>query len=131
MTLEEAIYTALSGDAVLAALVGTAIYPVEATQGSPLPRIVFSRQETENLAHLAGRGKHDRVQISVLCYANDPAEARVVAEAARAALEAAVGTGVLAHCRLIGRVQARVREGEADPGAFGDALLFLILAVET
>lgn len=130
MTLEQAVYEALSGHAPLADLVGTAIYPVEATQGAPLPRIVFARQETENIGHLGGRGTHDRVQISVLCYADDPAEARQVAAAARAAMEAGIG-GAIAHCRLIGRVQARVREAEADPGAFGDALLFLILAAET
>lgn len=130
MTLEQATYQALSGHAPLAALVGTAIYPVEATQGAPLPRVVFARQETDNLGHLGGRGSHDRVHLSVLCYADDPAEARQVAAAARAAMEAAVG-GTIAHCRLIGRLQARVREAEADPSPFGDALLFLILAAET
>lgn len=133
MTLEQGIYAALAAHAGVAALAGDRIYPVEAPQGTPLPRIVFARQETENLATLRGRGTHDRVQVAVLCFADDVQQVRDLAIAARDALDGRVGAGAdaIQSCRLVGRLQARVREAEADPGILSDALLFTILTVET
>ena len=131
MTLEQSIYEALSGHAPLTALVGTRIYPVDAPQASPLPRVVFARQETQNLAHLGGRGSHDQVQVAVMCFAETSEAVRGVASAVRNALDGLIGSNAIACARLIGRVQARVRETEADPGVLSDALLFDILTAET
>jgi hypothetical protein len=134
MTLEQAIYEALTDHAGTAALVDDRVYPVEAPQASLLPRIVFARQETQNLASMAGRGTHDSVQVAVMCFADDAAEARAVANAARDALDGLRGTAytdAIQHCRLIGRTQARVAQAEADPGIMADGLLFSILAAET
>ena len=99
--MEEDLFARLSGDAAVAALVGTRIYPIRAPQAAALPRIVFARQEGENLGTLNGRGTHDRLQVLVECFAATVEQAR-----ARAA-------------------------PTADPGVKRDALILLILAAET
>lgn len=43
MTVNTAIYTQLSGDATLSALVSTRIYPVNAPQDAALPLVVYQR----------------------------------------------------------------------------------------
>lgn len=131
MTLEEAIYARLSGAAPVAALVGTRIYPILAPQGAALPYVVFTRQETENLAHLGGRGTHDRVQVTVQALAEDTVSARAVAAALQDALDEWSGHAVVASSRLVGRVQATIAETETTPRISAESLLLTILCVET
>lgn len=133
MTLEEALFTALTEHAGVAEQVDDRVFPVEAPQATLLPRVVFARQETQNMATLAGRGTHDMVQVAVMCFADSAEDARLVAVKVRDALDGLLGSGtdVIQSCRLIGRTQARVPQAEADPGILAEGLLFSILAVET
>lgn len=131
MTLEEAVYTRLAGDAAVAALVGTRVYPILAPQAGALPYVVFARAETENLADLGGRGTHDRVQLSVQCFAADVETARALATAAQTCLDEWYGHEVVAGTRIIGRVQSVVPETDTTPRIHADTLLLTILSVET
>lgn len=131
MTIEEDLFARLSADADVSALVGARIYPIRAPQAAALPRIVFQRQEAENLGTLAGRGTHDRVQVQVECFAETVEQARALATAATLALDAWRGTGAVNWCRVIGRQQGIEASPQADPGVKRDALLLLILAAET
>ena len=129
--MEEDLFARLSGDAAVAALVGTRIYPIRAPQAAALPRIVFARQEGENLGTLNGRGTHDRLQVLVECFAATVEQARALATAATLALDAWRGTGAVNWCRVIGRQQGIEAAPTADPGVKRDALILLILAAET
>lgn len=129
MTIEEEVFSRLTNDAGVAALVGTRVWAIHAPQASALPRIVFARTETENLPHLGGRGTHDRVQLSCIAYAATVESARAVATAAHQALDGWRGAGVVQHCRVIGRLQG-VEGGVQADGVRRDALLLLILAAE-
>lgn len=130
-TLEQALFLRLTADAGVAALVGQAVYPVRAPQGAPLPRIVFARQDTENLGHLRGRGTHDRVRVNVSAFAADNQAARALADAAHRALQGWRGGGVVQGSRVIGRVQGVLPEPQADPGIRRDSILVTFLAAET
>jgi hypothetical protein len=133
VTLEEAIYARLSADAPLAALVGTRIYPVEAPQGVARPYVVHSRQDTVNMARLgpSPRGPWDRVDLAVMAFADTAEAARAVAAAVRDALDGFSGDGVIGSSRLVGRLQSRLDDAQADPALKSDALLFRILATES
>lgn len=131
MTLEEAVYARLTADAAVAAIIGTRAYPILAPQNVALPYVVFQRSETENLAHLGGRGTHDRVQLAVIAYAADSIGARALADAAQTVLDEWHGHEVVAASRIIGREQSTVDETETTPRLHADTLILQILAVET
>lgn len=129
MTLEEEVFGRLMDNSAVAALVGTRVWAIHAPQDSALPRIVFARTETDNLATLGGRGTHDRVQVSCIAYAATVEAARAVATAAHTALNGWRGTGAVQHCRVIGRLQG-VEGGVQADGVRRDALLLTILSAE-
>lgn len=54
MTLEEAIYGKLTGDAAVTALLGTRVYPGQAPQSSNLPVLVYQRASQKKLVTLTG-----------------------------------------------------------------------------
>lgn len=131
MTLEEAIFDRLSDDADVNTLIDGRAYPILAPQGAVLPYAVFARVQSENLAHLGGRGTHDRLHLSVIAYAETSADARGLADALAICLDEWSGHEVVAATRLIGREQAVVAETDVTPRMHSDALLFQMLVVET
>lgn len=98
MTLEEALYTHLSGYAGLTALVSTRIYPDEMPQGCAKPAVVYQRIDTpreythDGPAHLA----HPRFQFTAWALpsatASGSTTAKAVADQIRAALDGYTGT---------------------------------------
>lgn len=55
MTLEELLYTHLTGDATLTALVGNRIYPVDAPQNGTLPDVRYQLITRQELVAIPGR----------------------------------------------------------------------------
>lgn len=52
--MDNTLYTKLSGDSTLGALVSTRIYPVEPANDTTLPYVVYSRGVTEDFTDLSG-----------------------------------------------------------------------------
>lgn len=127
--LEEAIFTILSDDTNLAALVGTRIYPVEAPQAVTRPYVVFARQEVTSLLPLAGAGTHTEVDVAVMAFGDSAASAMATARAVRGALDGMHTDATIKHCRLIDRQQTAVGEPQADPVLIADAQLFRMLSL--
>jgi hypothetical protein len=62
---ERIIYSRLSTDGTITALVGNRIYPVLPNQDALLPLLVYTRLATEPTLHLQGKTKPDRVEVLV------------------------------------------------------------------
>lgn len=98
MSLEAAIYDILSKAASVTALVGGAasprIYPLAIPQGKAMPAAVYQQISSTLEFTCEGDGdlRTDRVQITI--WDDDPDGARALAEAVRAAMQAAGARGV-------------------------------------
>ena len=52
--MDQTLYTRLSGDATLAGIVSTRIYPVEPSNNTAVPFVVYTRSDTEDFVNLTG-----------------------------------------------------------------------------
>ena len=99
MSLEAAIYDILSGAAGVTSLVGGSrsprIFPVTIPQGKSVPAVVFQQIGSDDLTTCDGPGdfRTDRVQIT--CWADDPDDARSLAEEVRDAMQSEAASGSL------------------------------------
>lgn len=87
--IKTAIYARLSGDAAVAALVGTRIYPQEGPENAVYPLIIYFQVSggDKSSRGLTGAQKHFRTLQQVDILARTPAEAIAIAAAVRAALD--------------------------------------------
>ncbi len=86
MSIESGLYARLAGDAAVAALVATRIYPAVVPQGATLPAITYQRVAgTSELAH-SGPSGLGRARFQVDCWAEAYAAAIDLGEAVRACL---------------------------------------------
>jgi hypothetical protein len=69
MEIEQAIYNLLSGDATIAALVGTKISPVKKKQDSDLPAITFRRVTTGRFPAMSVDASVVKARFQVDCWA--------------------------------------------------------------
>ncbi len=92
MTIEEGLYSYLSGYAGLTALVGTRIYPLVMPQNVTMPAIRYQRISSSRIYSHDGPNKltHPRFQFS--CFAESYATAKAVANQVRFALAGYQGT---------------------------------------
>jgi len=92
MAIEENLYSYLTNDAAIAALVGTRVYPLTAEQGASLPLLVYQRVSTPREVSQSGSSglAHPRFQIS--CLAASYGDAVALANAVVAALNGYKGT---------------------------------------
>ena len=105
MSVESEIQALLAGNAALAALVGSRIYPVQAPQNCALPYVMFLRADGSNLGSLNARGAHDLMQFSFGCVddIDQPMRAIAVSIALRKALDGYSGDGALQAARFVGQ----------------------------
>ena len=89
MSAEEQLYAALSASTALSAIVDTRIWPDAIPEGRQLPAVVFSRTGTDPVVNLAGTKLCEDVHFQIVAWA----ETRADADAAAAAIDAAVRTG--------------------------------------
>jgi hypothetical protein len=80
-SIEQRVYTLLSGTAAVTALVGTRIYPTKAQQAALLPQLVYRRVSTSRVYSLAGESGVEMCRIQVDCQDDDFAGARALAAA--------------------------------------------------
>ena len=113
--LQKAVYTQLVGDAVLAGLVGTAIYDTVPAGQVPGTYVALGPEEVRDRSDRSGGGAIHRFTISVISGAEGFAAVKSVAGAVSDALEA--GLPALERGRLVGlwfeKASAK-RTGKAD-----------------
>lgn len=86
MSAESDLYTLLSGNAGVAALVSTRIYPDLVPEGKTLPYIGYERVSTEPVNALSGAQLGALVGLTVACWAGTRVAAEALADAVVAAL---------------------------------------------
>ena len=87
MTLDEAIFTALSAHAGITAIAGDRSYPVEAPQSAVAPYVVWQRVSTVPINSHDGPAALDQTSVQFACYAETFTAAHDLRNAVRAALE--------------------------------------------
>lgn len=88
---EDGLYTFLSAQSNITAIVADRIYPVTLPQDPVLPAIVFTNMGTYPVAMLSSRPVLDRSKVQFDCYAPALRDAKLIADAIRASLEGYVG----------------------------------------
>lgn len=86
MSAEEDLYTALSGDAGIIALVGTRVHIDKRDEDEVLPSIVFQRTGTRPVTTIHGTVVANTIALGVACVAETRASAEAVANAVEAAV---------------------------------------------
>lgn len=87
MSIETNLYTTLSNDAGVTALVGTRIYPNPAPEGAEKPLISYFVVAGSRFQTIPGVGDATRKRIQINCHANTYSSAKAVAAAVISALE--------------------------------------------
>jgi len=103
-TTLEAIYSLLTTDPALAALVDDRIHPGGLPQGPLYPCVTFVRAGRDDVRHYDGTGKISEVRIRVSAWSRRQLEADHVAEAVRSRLvdfKGLVGSVPILDCALI------------------------------
>ncbi|HEG43246.1 MAG TPA: DUF3168 domain-containing protein [Phycisphaerales bacterium] len=92
-TIEKAIYSLLSGDPTLSALVGTRIDPMIVPQGTAMPAVTYMQIPSWRDNTLDGPSGLVRSRWQINCWALTTAEARTVSNAVRQAIAGYSGSG--------------------------------------
>ena len=87
MSIESDLYTTLSNDAGVSALVGTRIYPNLAPESATYPYITYQLISGVRLSTVTGVNDAKRKRIQHSCHAETYEEAKALADAVFAALE--------------------------------------------
>ena len=87
MTLDEAIFTALSAHAGVTAIAGDRSYPVQAPQSAALPFVVWQRVSTSPINSHDGPAALDQTSVQFACFAATFTAAHDLRNAIRTALE--------------------------------------------
>jgi hypothetical protein len=88
----KAIYSKLTGDAAVAALLGTRVYPEQAPQdGRTFPLVVYAASDEEVVRSYAGSSGLESRNVTIECAARTYAQAQDLAAAVKAALDGADG----------------------------------------
>lgn len=86
MSLESALYSYLSNEATITAIVGTQIYAHMATEGATLPRIIYTSVSRQAFDHLTAPSGVVSSRMQIDSYAITPDGAIDLAEAVRVLL---------------------------------------------
>lgn len=92
MSIETGLYSELTTDVDVAALVSTRVYPLTLPQGYTLPAITYQRVSTERLRDLTGSSGWVMARFQIDCWAASYSAARGLADKVRAALDGQVDT---------------------------------------
>lgn len=92
MTEGKAIYSILTGDSAVSALVGNRVYPQIAAQGAAFPFIVYVLQDTSPSDTKSGVSTLDEVRYDIVVASETYAEASDLTNKIRTALDRYTGT---------------------------------------
>ncbi len=90
----KALYSVVTGDAGVSAIIGTRMHPQRAPQGETLPYIVYSRITASNGSHGVSldRGALREILFQVNCYAATYSEMDALVDAVRLAVDVTAKT---------------------------------------
>ena len=91
MSIETTLRDALNDDAALTALIGSKVYANVAGQKATVPYITYQLITTTPHNKLTGAPGSERKVLQVNCISNSYANAKAIAEAAKAAINVSVG----------------------------------------
>jgi hypothetical protein len=92
---EKALHAALAGNAAVAAIVGTRIYPLMLPEGTPLPAVTYHRISGVPANSLTGHSGLEAVTVQVDGWARGFAEAKNLAASIRLAMAGAPFVNIL------------------------------------
>lgn len=111
--IEAAVYSILTADSTLAALVGTRVYPQVAPQDVALPYVAYERISTSRVySHSPGVSQLARARFQFTAGSTSYSDVRAVVNAVRGALDAYSGTAA--------GVQIYVALSQNEFGTFSD-----------
>jgi len=93
MSLETKLYSLLSADEGVLALVSTRIYPLTAPQEAEMPFVVYTRVSSNRLYSLTGYSNLEYPRMQVDCYGVTYSEMKLLSEAVIAALRSSTTFG--------------------------------------
>lgn len=124
MSVESVIYTALTANTSLAAIVSTRVYPVVAPRAAAMPLITYERAGTDEIPIMSGVDGSLTVRLSIDCWGTTYSGARAVADAVTNVLNGYASTATSPVVVMVRR------EGERDvvepPEAAEDKPLFRV-----
>ena len=135
MSVDDAIYSRLSGNSAVRAIVDDRIYPDRTPQDTALPKIVFTTISQGRAPNTSGASGVTNPRIQIDCWADSNAGAFALADAVRLALDGYRGTVasvVIRSCFLDSERKAIVepRDG-GEQRIYGRSLDFNIWHLET
>lgn len=89
---ETGLYSKLTGTAGVTALISARVYAITMPQNATLPAAVYYRVGTPRYRDLDGPDAIETPLFQITCWADDPAEAKAVADAIRTAIDGDSGT---------------------------------------
>lgn len=92
MTEGKAIYSILTGDSAVSAIVGNRVYPQIAAQGAAFPFVVYVLQDTSPSDTKSGVSTLDEVRYDIVVASESYAEASDLTNKIRTALDRYTGT---------------------------------------
>ena len=115
--LKEGIFTKLSADAPLIALVGDRIYPDVADQKKKLPYIVYEVDSEQGVPHMTGGGTLELTSVQFTVWATSSASRSAVNDALRTLLDHKIGLALgSANTRSIRKTNGVDTQEKPDAG---------------
>ncbi len=111
--LQKAVYTALTGDTALQALVGTAIFDAPPAGSIPALYVSLGPEKAEGRSDRTGRGTRHDFTVSVVTNSAGFNEAKIVAGAVSDALLMPLGPLDRGHLVALNFLRAKARRDEA------------------
>ena len=116
--LKAGIFTKLSADATLAALVSDRIYPDVADQTKKMPYIVYEVDSEDGVKHMTGGGPLELTSVQFSVWAASPTERTAVNDALRSLLDNKIGLALgSANTRVIRKTNGVDTKEKPDDGS--------------
>jgi len=128
--IEQALYTLITSDSTIAALIGTRLFPAQIPQGQQLPAVVYLQDIGKRIHTMAGAVGLVNSEYTITCYAESYSKARELSEAIRKHLIGYSGTVdgvVIDTILLIDEVDVPSFKAGTDVlNRFGKSLTFVV-----
>ena len=116
MSLETGLYTALTEDSGISALVGTRIYPEIMPQGVTYPAISYQRVSTVRTTMLSGVDDFTEARIIIDCWDSSYSGAKALAAAVKSAIDGVtvLGAQAVQHCMMDSMLDLSQIDGDRE-----------------
>src|SRR3989304_3050319 len=81
--IEKALFTHVTTDTAIAALIGQRLFPNKIPQGQPLPAAEYTQSKGDRVHHMEGPAGMVDSEYTIICYGESYSSAKTLAEAVR------------------------------------------------